>query len=132
MNDLFDQFVVEAHELLETAGAALLALERDPADRASVDELFRAFHTLKGSSALFDMAPFTLLVHAGEDTLSLLRDGHRAMKPALMTPDLADLLFRALDQCARWVAALEEAGALPADAAEAAETLARGLAGGGE
>ncbi len=130
MNDLFDQFVVEAHELLETAGAALLALERDPADRASVDELFRAFHTLKGSSALFDMAPFTLLVHAGEDTLSLLRDGHRAMKPALMTPDLADLLFRALDQCARWVAALEEAGALPADAAEAAETLARGLAGG--
>ncbi|WP_286209033.1 chemotaxis protein CheA [Azospirillum sp. A1-3] len=125
MSDLFDQFVVEAHELLETAGAALLALERDPADRASVDELFRAFHTLKGSSALFDMAPFTLLVHAGEDTLSLLRDGHRAM-----TPDLADLLFRALDQCARWVAALEETGALPADAAEAAETLARGLAGG--
>lgn len=125
MSDLFDQFVVEAQELLETAGAALLALERDPADRASVDELFRAFHTLKGSSALFDMAPFTLLVHAGEDTLSLLRDGRRAM-----TPDLADLLFRALDQCARWVAALEETGTLPADAAKAAETLARGLAGG--
>ncbi len=125
MSELFDQFVVEAQELLETAGAALLALERDPADRASVDELFRAFHTLKGSSALFDMAPFTLLVHAGEDTLSLLRDGRHGM-----TPDLADLLFRALDQCARWVAALEQAGALPADAAEAAETLARGLAGG--
>lgn len=130
MSELFDQFVVEAHELLETAGAALLALERDPADRASVDELFRAFHTLKGSSALFDMAPFTLLVHVGEDTLSLLRDGRRAM-----TPELADRLFRALDQCARWVAALEEAGALPADAAEAAETLVRGLSGeptGGE
>nr|WP_295825811.1 chemotaxis protein CheA [uncultured Azospirillum sp.] len=125
MSELFDQFVVEAQDLLETAGAALLALERDPADRASVDELFRAFHTLKGASGLFDMPPFTRLVHAGEDTLSLLRDGRRGM-----TPDLADLLFRALDQCARWVAALEEAGALPADAAEAAETLVRGLAGG--
>ncbi|SMF91978.1 two-component system, chemotaxis family, sensor kinase CheA [Azospirillum oryzae] len=125
MSELFDQFVVEVQELLETAGAALLALERDPADRASVDELFRAFHTLKGASALFDMAPFTLLVHAGEDTLSLLRDGRRAM-----TPELADRLFRALDQCARWVAALEEAGALPADAAAAAETLVRGMAGG--
>ncbi|KAA0592902.1 two-component system chemotaxis sensor kinase CheA [Azospirillum lipoferum] len=124
MSELFDQFVVEAQELLETAGAALLALERDPADRASVDELFRAFHTLKGSSALFDMAPFTRLVHAGEDTLSLLRDGRRGM-----TPELADRLFRALDQCARWVAALEETGALPADAA-AAETLVRGLSGG--
>lgn len=124
MSELFDQFVVEAQELLETAGGALLALERDPADRASVDELFRAFHTLKGASGLFDMAPFTRLVHAGEDTLSLLRDGRRGM-----TPELADRLFRALDQCARWVAALEDTGALPADAAQASETLVRGLSG---
>ncbi|MBY6263976.1 chemotaxis protein CheA [Azospirillum sp. 412522] len=125
MSELFEQFVVEAQELLETAGAALLALERDPADRASVDELFRAFHTLKGASALFDMVPFTRLVHVGEDTLSLLRDGRRAM-----TPELADRLFRALDQCARWVAALEGTGTLPADAGAVAETLVRGLAGG--
>lgn len=124
MSELFDQFVVEAQELLETAGGALLALERDPADRASVDELFRAFHTLKGASGLFDMAPFTRLVHAGEDTLSLLRDGRRSM-----TPELADRLFRALDQCARWVAALEDTGALPADAAQAADTLVSGLSG---
>jgi two-component system chemotaxis sensor kinase CheA len=124
MSELFDQFIVEAQDLLETAGGALLALERDPADRASVDELFRAFHTLKGASALFDMTPFTRLVHAGEDTLSLLRDGRRAM-----TPELADPLFRVLDQCARWVAALETAGALPADAPSAADALVRGLAG---
>ena len=126
MSELFDQFIVEAQDLLETAGGALLALERDPADRASVDELFRAFHTLKGASALFEMAPFTRLVHAGEDTLSLLRDGRRAM-----TPDLADPLFRVLDQCARWVAALETAGTLPDDAPSAAEALVRGLAGDG-
>ncbi|KAA0582291.1 chemotaxis protein CheA [Azospirillum sp. B21] len=124
MSELFDQFIVEAQDLLETAGGALLALERDPADRASVDELFRAFHTLKGASALFDMAPFTRLVHAGEDTLSLLRDGRRAL-----TPELADPLFRVLDQCARWVAALETAGALPDDAPTAADALVRGLAG---
>ncbi|WP_372400099.1 chemotaxis protein CheA [Azospirillum sp. HJ39] len=127
MNELFDQFIVEAQDLLEAAGGALLALERDPADRAAVDELFRAFHTLKGASALFEMAPFTRLVHAGEDVLSLLRDGRRSM-----TPELADRLFRALDQCARWVAALDSGGALPADAADAAEPLARALSGGGE
>ncbi|MFP5516206.1 MAG: chemotaxis protein CheA [Alphaproteobacteria bacterium] len=131
MSELFDQFIVEAQELLVTAGGALLALERDPADRASVDELFRAFHTLKGASALFDMAPFTRVVHAGEDTLSLLRDGRRGLPPEPMTPELADRLFRVLDQCARWVAALESAGALPADAPSAADALARGLAGDG-
>ncbi|MDR6771855.1 chemotaxis protein CheA [Azospirillum sp. BE72] len=124
MSELFDQFIVEAQDLLETAGGALLTLERDPADRASVDELFRAFHTLKGASGLFEMAPFTRLVHAGEDTLSLLRDGRRAM-----TPELADRLFRVLDQCARWVAALETAGALPDDAPTAADALVRGLGG---
>ncbi|PWC33973.1 chemotaxis protein CheA [Azospirillum sp. TSO35-2] len=125
MSELFDQFIVEAQDLLEAAGAALLALERDPADREAVNELFRAFHTLKGSSALFAMAPFTRLVHAGEDTLSLLRDGGRTM-----TPELADRLFRALDQCARWVAALESAGALPDDAAAAADPLVRALESG--
>ncbi|MBP2297405.1 chemotaxis protein CheA [Azospirillum picis] len=125
MSDLFDQFITESQELLEEAGAALLALERDPGDRPSVDGLFRAFHTLKGASALFDLVPFTRLVHAGEDTLSLLRDGRRSM-----TPELADRLFRALDQCGRWVTALEAGGTLPPDAPDAADRLLRDLRDG--
>lgn len=122
MTALFDQFIEEARDLLEEAGASLLALERDPADRDAVDALFRAFHTLKGATGLFDMAPFTRLVHAGEDALSALRDGRRSL-----TPDLADRLFRALDQGARWVTALDTAGALPEDAAETARRLSAGL-----
>ncbi|CAO3427163.1 chemotaxis protein CheA [Azospirillum doebereinerae] len=124
MSALFDQFVGEARELLESAGASLLALERDPADRAAIDELFRAFHTLKGATGLFDMAPFTWLVHAGEDALSALRDGRRQMDA-----ELADRLFRALDQGARWVDALESDGALPGDADETARRLSVGLTG---
>lgn len=123
MTALFDQFIQESRDLLEEAGASLLALERDPADRNAVDALFRAFHTLKGATGLFDMAPFTRLVHAGEDALSALRDGRRSL-----TPDLADRLFRALDQSARWVTALETAAVLPEDADETARRLSAGLA----
>jgi len=123
MTALFDQFIQESRDLLEEAGASLLALERDPADRNAVDALFRAFHTLKGATGLFDMAPFTRLVHAGEDALSALRDGRRSL-----TPDLADRLFRALDQSARWVTALEAAAVLPEDADETARRLSAGLA----
>lgn len=123
MTALFDQFIQESRDLLEEAGASLLALERDPADRNAVDALFRAFHTLKGATGLFDMAPFTRLVHAGEDALSGLRDGRRSL-----TPDLADRLFRALDQSARWVTALETDAVLPEDADETARRLSAGLA----
>ncbi|MCG5242812.1 chemotaxis protein CheA [Azospirillum doebereinerae] len=124
MSALFDQFVGEARELLDTAGASLLALERDPADRAAINELFRAFHTLKGATGLFDMVPFTRLVHAGEDALSALRDGRRRLDA-----ELADRLFRALDQGARWVDALESDGTLPGDADETARRLSAGLTG---
>ncbi|MBP2228534.1 two-component system chemotaxis sensor kinase CheA [Azospirillum agricola] len=122
MSALFDQFILESRDLLTEAGDSLLALERDPADRAAVDALFRAFHTLKGATGLFDLAPFTRLVHAGEDALAAVRDGRR-----VLTPELADRLFRALDQSARWIDALEAAGTLPDDATEAARRLGAAL-----
>ena len=52
MNEFLEQFLVEARELVEQATADLLALERDPDDRTSLDGSFRAFHTLKGAPAL--------------------------------------------------------------------------------
>ncbi|AWK89232.1 chemotaxis protein CheA [Azospirillum thermophilum] len=125
MSALFAQFLVEARELLESAGAALLRAERDPGDAAAVHDLFRAFHTLKGATGLFDLAPFTRLVHAGEDALMAVRDGR-----GRMTAELADLLFQAIDQAARWLDGLEETGALPDDAAAAAQALAVRLSGG--
>lgn len=129
MSDLFEQFVVEARELLESAGASLLRLERNPADAATVNDLFRALHTLKGATGLFDMAPFTRLVDAGEDALMAVREGRAAI-----TPDLADRLLRLLDLGAVWVDRLEAEQRLP-DGAEAMarehETLLRAALGGG-
>ncbi|MDQ2103152.1 chemotaxis protein CheW [Azospirillum isscasi] len=128
MNTLFDQFVLESRELLEAAGAALLRLERDPADRVAVNDLFRALHTLKGATALFDMAPFTRMVHAGEDALMAVRDGQAAM-----TGDLADRLLDLLDTGAAWVDGLEDSQALPGDAdarAQALEARLRAALGG--
>jgi len=113
---LFDQFVVEARELLEAAGASLLRLERNPSDMGAVNDLFRAMHTLKGATALFDMAPFTLLVHAGEDALMAVREGRSAI-----TADLADRLLQLLDLGAVWVDRLEAEQVLP----DGAEAMAR-------
>ncbi|QCO18324.1 chemotaxis protein CheA (plasmid) [Azospirillum brasilense] len=122
MSALFEQFVLESRELLEAAGAALLRLERDPIDKAAVNDLFRALHTLKGATALFDMAPFTRMVHAGEDALMAVRDGRAAM-----TGDLADRLLELLDTGAAWVDGLESSQSLPDDADARARSQEAGL-----
>ena len=118
MNPLFDQFIVEARELLAMANASLLGLERDGTDAVAVNDLFRALHTLKGATGLFDMPAFTRLVHAGEDALTALRGGRLAL-----SPELADLLFQLLDQCARWVDRLEAEETMPTDADATSRSL---------
>ncbi|ALJ38472.1 chemotaxis protein CheA [Azospirillum brasilense] len=122
MSALFEQFVLESRELLEAAGAALLRLERDPTETAAVNDLFRALHTLKGATALFDMAPFTRMVHAGEDALMAVRDGRAAM-----SGDLADRLLELLDTGAAWVDGLEFSQSLPDDADTRARAQEAGL-----
>ncbi|WP_207462062.1 chemotaxis protein CheA [Azospirillum sp. SYSU D00513] len=130
MNPLFEQFIIESRELLEAAGSALLRLEREPAEPGAVNDLFRALHTLKGATGLFDMPAFTRLVHAGEDALMAVRNGRLAL-----TPDLADVLFRLLDQCAHWVDRLEAEEVMPegadADSRRLEEALRTHLGEGG-
>ncbi|TWA85245.1 two-component system chemotaxis sensor kinase CheA [Azospirillum brasilense] len=122
MSALFEQFILESRELLETAGAALLRLERDPADEGAVNDLFRALHTLKGATALFDMAPFTRMVHAGEDALMAVRDGRAAMHG-----ELADRLLGLLDTGVAWIDGLEHSQSLPDDADARAQAHEAGL-----
>jgi two-component system chemotaxis sensor kinase CheA len=105
---LLERFVGEARDLLQGAAAGLLVLEKQPADEAAINDVFRSVHTLKGSVGLFDFPAFTKLVHAGEDVLSVVRSGQLAL-----TSDLVDMLLDALDQVGAWVDSIESAGALP-------------------
>ena len=73
MTTLLERFIPEAREHLEGAAAGLLKLERDASDAGLVNEVFRAVHTLKGASGLFDIPGLTRLVHAGEDLLGAVR-----------------------------------------------------------
>ena len=77
MTPLLERFIPEARDLIQAASATLLVLEKNPTDEQSINALFRAVHTLKGSSGLFDAAPLTSLVHAGEDLLGAIRPARR-------------------------------------------------------
>ncbi len=126
-DELLPQFLFEGRELIQDAADALLILERTPPgmalDREVLDRAFRAVHTLKGSTGLFDLRPMGELLHASEDALGLLRDdpGQRILP--------FDALLNSLGACESWFDAIERGGALPPDAAGLSASLIRALPG---
>ncbi|NKE47756.1 chemotaxis protein CheA [Roseomonas frigidaquae] len=116
--DLMAQFLVEGRELVAEAarGLSALALRRD--DAAAMEACFRALHTLKGSTGLFDLEAMGQLLHAAEDRLAALRDGQAS------TPGDIDALIEMVDQVDRWFDALERDGRLPADAGSIGQAAA--------
>ncbi len=111
MNEFLEQFLVESRELIEQASSDLLALEQDATDRARLDGVFRAFHTLKGAAAIVDFAAMAQATHATEDVLAAIRSGARAVTPALISDGLA-----CLDQITNWLDTMAATGEVPADA----------------
>ncbi|WP_458095924.1 chemotaxis protein CheA [Roseomonas sp. WA12] len=122
MNELLEVFLAEARELLQASSDSLLALERDPSSAAHLDAAFRAVHTLKGSVALFDLAPLGAALHAGEDLLDAMRTG-------LLAPGRAslDALLGLVSAAESWIEIFATAGALPAGAAVQGDALEAAL-----
>ncbi|HET9955732.1 MAG TPA: chemotaxis protein CheA [Polyangiaceae bacterium] len=82
----------EADEHLSTMEAALLELESNPSDAELLNTIFRAAHSIKGGSGMFNLRQIQQLTHALESLLDPLRAGALAITPAI-----ANLLFRSTD-----------------------------------
>ncbi|MDR3496559.1 MAG: chemotaxis protein CheA [Ancalomicrobiaceae bacterium] len=121
-DQLLQRFIPEARDLIETSASGLLRLEKNPKDDAAVNEVFRAVHTLKGSSGLFDAVALTHLVHAAEDLLSSIRADE-----LILDSTLIDMLLASLDQVGCWIDHLERDNCLPRDADGISNTMAREL-----
>lgn len=71
--DLLREFINESDEHLENIEAGVLVLEEFPRDMETLNSIFRAFHTFKGSSGFLNLRPINRLAHALEDLLDLAR-----------------------------------------------------------
>ncbi|MEE3467729.1 MAG: chemotaxis protein CheA [Eubacterium sp.] len=87
-----DLFIDETKEHLQSLNEHVLALEKDPDDADTVNEIFRAAHTLKGMAGTMGFARMQRLTHDLENVFSEIRNGN--MKAS---PKLVDVLFRGLD-----------------------------------
>ena len=121
MNPLLAQFLAEAADLLIQVDEGLLQLERTPGDPELVNEVFRAAHTFKGSSGLFDFPELTRLTHAAEDLLDAVRGG---LLP--LDSGMTDDLLAAFDLIRGWLAYVTTNERLPGTAdADAACLITR-------
>jgi len=104
MNDLdsaVDTFSEEAQELLDEMENALLALEDTPDDIEMINSLFRAMHTIKGSSGLFGFNDIVSFTHEAETILDQVRDGEKALDDDLISVllDCKDHTAHLLEHC---------------------------------
>ncbi len=85
-------FITNTLTLLDDVEKSLLALEKEPENYAKIDELFRAFHTVKGEANLLGIGHLSALAHEAEDLLGLLRE-----KILRVDEEIANALLQTVD-----------------------------------
>jgi len=89
INPALETFSQEVDELLTAMEDALLVLESTPDDADCINSIFRAMHTIKGSSGLFGFDDVVAFTHEAETVLDRVRNGERAIDPELIAVLLA-------------------------------------------
>ncbi|PFG55664.1 two-component system chemotaxis sensor kinase CheA [Vibrio sp. ES.051] len=90
--DILQDFLIEAGEILELLSEQLVELENNPEDKDLLNAIFRGFHTVKGGAGFLSLAELVDTCHGAENVFDVLRNGQRTVTQSLM-----DTMLRALD-----------------------------------
>src|SRR5690606_31695922 len=90
--DILQDFLVEAGEILERLSQQLVDLEQRPDDTNLLNAIFRGFHTVKGGAGFLQLTPMVECCHVTENLFDILRNGKRSV-----TSELMDVVLQALD-----------------------------------
>ena len=102
MKEIVESFIVETKEILEKLDLNLIELENRPNDSELLNEVFRSFHTIKGTSGFLGLDRLTMVTHRCEDILNKLRKGE-----AILNPELMDGILMAYDKIKELLATIE-------------------------
>jgi two-component system chemotaxis sensor kinase CheA len=92
MQEIMEDFLVEAFEMIEQLDQDLVELESNPEDLELLNKIFRVAHTIKGSGSFLNLDVLTKLTHHMEDVLN------KARKEELkITPDIMDVILESVD-----------------------------------
>jgi len=83
MDEVIEEFLAESYEGLDQLDREFIELESDPTSEELLASIFRTIHTVKGTSGFFGFNHLESVTHAGENLLSLLREGKLALNVAI-------------------------------------------------
>ncbi len=89
MEDLLQDFLQEAGDLLSDVDNKLVDLERSPDDRRLLNDIFRGFHTIKGGAGFLNAAELVTLCHLTENLFDKLRNAEMRLTAGLMDTIMA-------------------------------------------
>lgn len=91
-DEILQDFLVEAGEILEKLNEELVELEQRPGDIDLLNSVFRGFHTIKGGASFLSLDGLVGVCHRAEDVFNVLRNGQRGVDT-----DLMDAVLQVLD-----------------------------------
>ncbi|MCH9813755.1 MAG: response regulator [Epsilonproteobacteria bacterium] len=105
LQEILEDFLIEAFELIEQMDQDLVELESNPEDLELLNGIFRVAHTVKGSSSFLNFDILTELTHHMEDVLN------KARKDELkITPDIMDVILESVDMMKGLLESIKENG----------------------
>ena len=124
MEELLQDFLVEAGDLLSDVDNKLVDLERAPDDPGLLNEIFRGFHTIKGGAGFLAATHLVELCHLTENLFDKLRNGQMVISPEVM-----DVILSATAGVRNMFGYLEQSSQPPAADEALIDSLRRALAG---
>src|ERR671937_2664323 len=106
VSEYLPMFLAEAREHLQELNLAIVRIEEQPDDRATVDEIFRIAHSFKGMSATMGFAQVAALTHEMENVLELLRQRRGGLER-----EAIDVLLECLDALSAAIESIDATGA---------------------
>ncbi|MGC9385414.1 MAG: chemotaxis protein CheA [Hydrogenovibrio sp.] len=101
--DILQDFLVEASELVEQLDEQLVSLENSPSDSDLLNAIFRGFHTIKGGAGFLGVTPLVEVCHRAENVFDKIRNGD-----VNYDSNAADIIMRAFDVISDYIQELND------------------------
>lgn len=105
LQDILEDFLIEAFELVEQIDQDLVELENDPENLDLLNRIFRVAHTVKGSSSFLNFDVLTRLTHHMEDVLNKARRDELKI-----TPEIMDVILESVDMMKGLLEGIKQSG----------------------
>lgn len=108
LQEILEEFLVEAEEILENLDQDLVDLESNPEDKELLNKIFRGMHTLKGGAGFLNLTPIVEIAHRIEDIFNKLRNDEMTL-----TPEIMDVILEGIDKLKEALQMLRDSQELP-------------------